>query len=492
MTSIVSNVDTNKNNNEINNPILNTHIQEIKKYNGLDRVNEVIVCRKDTIQSKFSNGPYRRLNLNVYIRGETYPSSGIVVELSSFTVAAGVVKKIQIQCEKKIVNNDNNNNILLEILLFIQTIVQENKLLCCVHEIRKAKKMLGKHCTDLIMNESTGAVRMNIQFEKYSAILHLSVPDNYPIEPPDIKLTKATFPKKVARIYTMQAKEILRKCSLGYTAEMAMMASRPEKVPPKSKKEKEIVITNDLTNQLKNDIKFLKKVSDLKNVNNDKGKRNQFFEHDKNTRKAARRELRKLKKSEVQKELNWQEEATLRQEKEDAALVSKAARGEGATHSIGPLIDFISNHFILRLPVEKCQGCEKPLLPADPTKSAAVFDKDNKKRARRVWCSHWWHHNCLNKVLTKPPFGLQGCPACGLRVWHHEWERDIKRLERRWAAKQARDRELNEVADSFGGLGEEFMVKRKKKKNSDDEDESSEDDSDDVDAKASAMLFEKW
>ena len=37
----------------------------------------------------------------------------------------------------------------------------------------------------------------------------------------------------------MQAKEILRKCSLGYTAEMAMMASRPEKVPPKSKKEKD-------------------------------------------------------------------------------------------------------------------------------------------------------------------------------------------------------------------------------------------------------------
>lgn len=77
--------------------------------------------------------------------------------------------------------------------------------------------------------------------------------------------------------------------------------------------------------------------------------------------------------------------------------------------------------------------------------------------------SHWWHHNCLNKVLTKPPFGLQGCPKCGLRIWHHEWERDIKRLERRWAAKQARDRELNEVADSFGGLGEEFIVRRKKK-----------------------------
>ena len=60
----------------------------------------------------------------------------------------------------------------------------------------------------------------------------------------------------------MQAREIMRKCSLGYTAEQAMMASRPEKVPPK-RKEKEIVVTNDLTKQLKNDIKFLKKVSKI-------------------------------------------------------------------------------------------------------------------------------------------------------------------------------------------------------------------------------------
>ena len=210
-------------------------------------------------------------------------------------------------------------------------------------------------------------------------------------------------------------------------------------------------------------------------------------------RKAARRELRQLKKAEIQKEKNWQEAEATRQAKEDAELNAKAANGEGPTHSIGPLIDFVSSHFVLRLPAELCQGCNKKLLPDDPTMAAAIFEADNKKRARRVWCSHWWHHNCLNKVLTKPPFGLQGCPACGLRIWHHEWERDIKRLERRWAAKQARERELNEVADSFGGLGDEFIIKRKKKKNSDDDDEeSSEDDPEDVDAKASAALFEKW
>ena len=282
------------------------------------------------------------------------------------------------------------------------------------------------------------------------------------------------------------------------------------------------MITNDLTKQLKNDIKFLKKVSkivsrtfkwlnlfkesnnkklytiprqvsDLKTVNEDKGKRNQFFEHSKEVRKAARRELRQLKKAEIQKEKQWQEVEAMRQAKEDAELNAKAVNGEGPTNSIGPLIDFVSSHFVLRLPAELCQGCNKRLLPDDPTMAAAIFEADNKKRQGVFGAHIGGIITCLNKVLTKPPFGLQGCPACGLRIWHHEWERDIKRLERRWAAKQARERELNEVADSFGGLGDEFIIKRKKKKDSDDDDEeSSEDDPEDVDAKASAALFEKW
>jgi hypothetical protein len=285
MSAIVNN--TNDYNNNVKIPdILSSHIQEIKKYQGLE--SELILCRSDVLQFKFSNGPYRRLNLNIYIRAETYPTSGIVVELSSVTVAAGVVKKIQNQCEKKLVYNTKNENCILQVILLVQTIVKENKLLCCIHEIRKAKKHLGDHCTNLIMNETSGLIRMTIIYMNYSVTLHISVPDKYPIEPPEVKLTKGSFPKKVIRIYTMQAREILRKCSLGFSAEQAMMASRPEKVPPQSKSKTEIIITKDLTQQLKNDIKFLKKVSDLKTVNADKGKRNQFYEHDKDVRKAAR------------------------------------------------------------------------------------------------------------------------------------------------------------------------------------------------------------
>ena len=203
-------------------------------------------------------------------------------------------------------------------------------------------------------------------------------------------------------------------------------------------------------------------------------------------RKAARRELRQLKKAEIQKEKNWQEAEATRQAKEDAELNAKAANGEGPTHSIGPLIDFVSSHFVLRLPAELCQGCNKKLLPDDPTMAAAIFEADNKELS--VFGATLVAPYVPKQSLTKPPFGLQGCLAA--RIWHHEWERDIKRLEQMAAGKPGR---VNEVADSFGGLGDEFIIKRKKKKNSDDDDEeSSEDDPEDVDAKASAALFEKW
>ena len=85
-------------------PLLAKHVDEIKKYSGLKRPEEVIVCRHDAVQCKFANGPYRRLGVNLYINSGNYPKSGIVVEVSSSTVAPGVVKKIQSQCEQKVSN----------------------------------------------------------------------------------------------------------------------------------------------------------------------------------------------------------------------------------------------------------------------------------------------------------------------------------------------------------------------------------------------------
>ena len=41
-------------------------------------------------------------------------------------------------------------------------------------------------------------------------------------------------------------------------------------------------------------------------------------------------------------------------------------------------------------------------------------------------------------------------------VYHKEWSSDVKKLEKRWATKMARRREISEVADCFD-LGGEFI-----------------------------------
>lgn len=60
------------------------------------------------------------------------------------------------------------------------------------------------------------------------------------------------------------------------------------------------------------------------------------------------------------------------------------------------------------------------------------------------------------------PFTEEGkiCPhvGCGKRLYHRKWTSDLKKLEKRWAAKERGQRELSETAD-FLDLGDDFTRK---------------------------------
>lgn len=105
------------------------------------------------------------------------------------------------------------------------------------------------------------------------------------------------------------------------------------------------------------------------------------------------------------------------------------------------------------LTTEECQGCGKSVFPDSPAKATKYLDSsDHKKRPEHVYCGHWFHYGCLDKFITRPPFG-KPCPACkeetgeNHRVLHKKFTSDISRLEKAWAMQQAHDRELADVAD---------------------------------------------
>ena len=46
--------------------------------------------------------------------------------------------------------------------------------------------------------------------------------------------------------------------------------------------------------------------------------------------------------------------------------------------------------------------------------------------------------------------GGKKCPKCGQRIFHDKWNVPPKLAEERWAHKEARKREVAEVADFLG------------------------------------------
>lgn len=59
------------------------------------------------------------------------------------------------------------------------------------------------------------------------------------------------------------------------------------------------------------------------------------------------------------------------------------------------------------------------------------------------WCAVLPGSLCYN---TQPP---QDCPRCKHRVYHPDWPQDVKQLEKAWANRQAKRREVSEVRDFF-------------------------------------------
>ncbi|KAI8042409.1 uncharacterized protein LOC128263183 [Drosophila gunungcola] len=131
--------------------------------------------------------------------------------------------------------------------------------------------------------------------------------------------------------------------------------------------------------------------------------------------------------------------------------------------------------------IELCPICDNTVLPEDPQDIDMDDNADN--FIERVYCGHLFHQGCLKKYLSEPPFPKGGkiCPAqrrhprsdaqtymgrtqggggsstvsrtpddagvCGIKLAHDRWVVSVKTAEARWAQKQARQRELEEVVD---------------------------------------------
>ncbi|XP_064617730.1 LOW QUALITY PROTEIN: uncharacterized protein LOC135481891 [Liolophura sinensis] len=112
--------------------------------------------------------------------------------------------------------------------------------------------------------------------------------------------------------------------------------------------------------------------------------------------------------------------------------------------SLQPVCEFMIRESIKRYPEEVCPLCKETCLPDDPQTQPV----EKSKEVIRVYCGHIYHFGCMNSYMNTPPFkGGKKCPSCEYRIFHHQWNVSPELAEARWAHKEARKRELDEVMD---------------------------------------------
>lgn len=114
--------------------------------------------------------------------------------------------------------------------------------------------------------------------------------------------------------------------------------------------------------------------------------------------------------------------------------------------SLKRVATYLVQECLRRFPSEKCPSCQKLVLPEDPSTELL-----SSSAIEMVYCGHLYHYDCLDRLMTLPPFGeAKKCPACQKRIFHDKWNVSARLMEERWAHQEARKREVDEVADFLG------------------------------------------
>ncbi|KAL7631623.1 UNVERIFIED_CONTAM: hypothetical protein RMT77_018066 [Armadillidium vulgare] len=113
--------------------------------------------------------------------------------------------------------------------------------------------------------------------------------------------------------------------------------------------------------------------------------------------------------------------------------------------SLEPVAEFLINEAHKYSNMD-CPVCGKRCFSS--THSDVETDENKAKYVERVYCGHIYHFACLDSYIRTPPFqGGKVCLICKMRIYHDRWKLTPELAEKRWAHKQAKQRELDEVVD---------------------------------------------
>ncbi|QDZ18796.1 hypothetical protein HOP50_02g13000 [Chloropicon primus] len=302
--------------------------------------------------------------------------------------------------------NQEGENPIGHIYQYCDKFLGKNHLLTAYEEIQRIKKEILKPPSKVLgLENKQGVIKVRVQVEKYYVDLKVKVFCKNSVDYPDgiieVGIIETNLTKELEKSFLALTEARIR---LHGDAQEVVDASMLEDRPPEKEAKS----------------KMKKKVHPRKVVFQTAASKNTEAEM---LQKQEERERERLKK-----------------------LLEDSNRPKVIEPRIFIIVEFVYKELLKPVVESKCPCCDKKILPSDPKHCAKI---PSKMKADRLYCGHFYHHHCLTNYLSNPPFDDE-CHICGAQISHHKFVDTKQQLEKRWAQKQARQREIEDLEDLFG------------------------------------------
>lgn len=450
------------------------------------------------ITATYERTPHSRVKTTLTFP-EGYPDHPLIVDVATDSIVpVGLKKKLEKELGKLVSDLSGRHEQVCAVFNRLTNFVDTNRFIPCWRELRQCVDLVtrsnvlikmgeggenGKGAeaigtgSSISINDTTGIIKLKLRGGQYVYSCTITIDENYPATKRHedygkacyLQLISTNFPPNIETLLTSQAQELVRRMQDGMVAEDAVKISNPIRAPKNfkedSKEAPKVRLTQQTLKGLKKDTEMLSRVRDLREVDAATVQGNaKVKSHTGKERKDARRTISKLTHTEIEKDKA--QEATDKQWQLDeqarmAGYNFSEHDGSNPQPSLLALVTFLV-HKITMLPQQRCPVCSERTLPVEPKELKALYagssdaKTEKEKKARRAskqrrpirtYCGCWYHYKCLNKFMTEPPFGAVCLTeGCGRRVFHPDWPSDMKQLERAWANRKAREREIEDAA----------------------------------------------
>jgi hypothetical protein len=369
----------------------------------------------------YEKTPTRRIKATLTFPENTgYPAQALIVDVAAERgIPPGLKRKLDkeltLLAKEKVGTYQQVETVLQRLQDFIDT----NRFVPCWKELKQSVETVQALAKDdpmakgstISMNEIKGLVKLKLIHGKYHYTCNITIDEGYPTTLSNhdwgkvchIQVTSTNLPSKIEVILTAQAQAFVRRLQNGMPeGEALKMRHQDWPSNPDGTKNSKPDVSND-------------------------------------TRPWQPNEQSRL-----------------------AGYDIPTYDGTNPKISLLPLVKFLISK-VQKLPEQQCPICDQTTFPLDPqdlasfyTKPAASLSaKDKKahllachKRPMYSSCGCWYHYTCLHQFIAQPPFG-EACPHDGRPVSHADWPFSREELERTWASKQARQREIDDAAMFF-------------------------------------------